>query len=41
VNVPESWMVGGVEPAAELLGNQVIFEGELEKDLRMGVEISQ
>jgi hypothetical protein len=41
VNVPESWMVGGVEPAAELLGNQVIFEGELEKDLRVGVEISQ
>lgn len=41
VNVPESWVVGGVEPAAEVWGNQVIFEGELEKDLRMGVEISQ
>ena len=41
VNVPEDWVVGGVEPAAEVWGNQVIFEGELEKDLRMGVEISQ
>ena len=41
VNVPAGWVVSGVEPAAEVWNNQIIFEGELEKDLRMGVEISQ
>lgn len=41
VNVPVGWVVNGVEPAAEVWNNQIIFEGELEKDLRMGVEISQ
>lgn len=41
VNLPTGWTLNGVEPAAEVLGNQIMFEGELNKDMRMGVEITK
>jgi hypothetical protein len=41
VTVPNGWQVNQVEPAANLVGDKLLFNQKLDRDIRMGVEISK
>jgi len=41
VTVPETWQVNGVSPAASVVGGKLLFNQKLERDIKMGVEISR
>jgi len=41
VSMPEGWQAVGVQPAASVVGGKLLFNQKLERDIRMGVEISK
>lgn len=41
VTMPNEWQVNQVEPAASLVGGKLLFNQKLDRDIKMGVEISK
>jgi hypothetical protein len=41
VTMPNEWQVGQVEPAASLVGGKLLFNQKLDRDIKMGVEITK
>lgn len=41
VSYPEEWQVLQVEPSASMVGNKLLFNQKLDRDIKMGVEIGK
>ncbi|MFA5894605.1 MAG: DUF4012 domain-containing protein [Candidatus Shapirobacteria bacterium] len=41
VSLPPGWQVNQVEPAASMVGEKLLFNQKLDRDIKMGVEISK
>lgn len=41
ISIPENWLISAVEPAASVVGGKLLFNQKLDKDIKMGVEISR
>lgn len=41
VSIPEGWQINAVEPAASVVGGKLLFNQKLDRDIKMGVEISR
>lgn len=41
VSIPQGWQIGAVEPAASVVGGKLLFNQKLDRDIKMGVEISR
>lgn len=41
VTLPTGWQVNQVEPAASMVGEKLLFNQKLDRDIKMGVEISK
>lgn len=41
ISLPDSWQVTAVEPAASVVGGKLLFNQKLERDIKMGIEISR
>ncbi|HBP51591.1 TPA: hypothetical protein DD455_04655 [Candidatus Shapirobacteria bacterium] len=41
ISIPENWRINAVEPAASVVGGKLLFNQKLDKDIKMGVEISR
>ena len=41
VSMPETWQISAVEPVASIVGGKLLFNQKLDKDIKMGVEISR
>lgn len=41
ISIPSSWQVSAVEPVASVVGGKLLFNQKLDKDIKMGVEISR
>lgn len=41
ISIPENWLINAVEPAASVVGGKLLFNQKLDKDIKMGVEISR
>ena len=40
VSIPETWQPTGVEPTASMVNGKLLFSTTLNRDIKMGVEIS-
>ena len=41
ISMPDNWRINAVEPAASVVGGKLLFNQKLDKDIKMGVEISR
>ena len=41
ISIPENWQINAVEPAASVIGGKLLFNQKLDRDIKMGVEISK
>lgn len=41
VSMPDNWRINAVEPAASVVGGKLLFNQKLDRDIKMGVEISR
>jgi len=41
ISMPDGWQVTAVEPEASIVGGKLLFNQKLDKDIKMGVEISR
>ena len=41
ISIPDGWQISAVEPVASVVGGKLLFNQKLDKDIKMGVEISR
>ncbi|MDD3999023.1 MAG: DUF4012 domain-containing protein, partial [Candidatus Shapirobacteria bacterium] len=41
ISIPEGWQINAVEPVASVVGGKLLFNQKLDKDIKMGVEITK
>lgn len=41
VSIPQGWQINAVEPVASVVGGKLLFNQKLERDIKMGVEITK
>jgi dihydrofolate reductase len=41
ISIPDNWQINAVEPAASVVGGKLLFNQKLDRDIKMGVEISR
>ena len=41
ISIPEGWQINAVEPVASVVGGKLLFNQKLERDIKMGVEITK
>jgi len=41
ISIPSNWQISAVEPVASVVGGKLLFNQKLDRDIKMGVEISR
>jgi len=41
ISIPDGWQINAVEPVASVVGGKLLFNQKLDRDIKMGVEISR